>query len=76
MIATYLTILIVSNLHGEGDYVAYAMHDKWACSDMLEAGGKIWAENDMMARCVETNILTSTSAPIPRPDNLMDAYNE
>ena len=77
MIATYLTILVVSTLGPDDyDYVAHGFKDQWDCSDMLGLGAEIWKENNMMARCVETRIVTSTSTPIPRPDDLMEAYND
>lgn len=77
MTATYLTILVVSSLGPDDyDYVAYLFRDQWDCSDMLGIGAEAWKDNNMMARCVETRIVASTSTPIPRPDNLMEAYND
>ena len=77
MIATYLTILVVSSLGPDDyDYVAYPFKDQWDCSQMLGLGAEIWKENEMMARCVETRIVTSTSTPLERPDNLMEAYRD
>ena len=76
MIATYLTILVVSSLGPDDyDYVAYPFKDQWDCSQMLGLGAEIWKQNNMMARCVETRIVTYTSMPIPRPDDLMEAYD-
>ena len=77
MIATYLTILVVSTLGPDDhDYVAHGFKNQWDCSQMLGLGAEVWKENNMMARCVETRIVTSTSTPIPRPDNLMEAYDD
>ena len=75
MIATYLTILVVSSLGPDDyDYVAYPFKDQWDCSQMLGLGAEVWKDNQMMARCVETRIVTSTSTPMERPDSLMEAY--
>ena len=77
MIATYLTILVVSSLGPDDyDYVAYPFKDQWDCSHALGIGAEVWKENNMMARCVETRIVTSTSTPMMRPDDLMEAYDE
>jgi hypothetical protein len=77
MIATYLTILVVSSLGPDDyDYVAYPFKDQWDCSHMLGLGAEVWKENEMMARCVETRIVTSTSTPMMRPDDLMERYDD
>ena len=77
MIATYLTILVVSSLGPDDyDYVAYPFKDVWDCGDALLVGADAWKQNDMMAQCLRTNIVTSTSTPIERPDNLMEDYND
>ena len=77
MIATYLTILVVSSLGPDDyDYVAYPFKDQWDCSQMLGLGAEVWKDNQMMARCVETRIVTSTSTPMERPDNLTGGKDE
>jgi hypothetical protein len=76
VIATYLTILVVSSLGPDDyDYAAYPFKDIWDCSQMLGLGAELWKENNMMARCVETRIVASVSTPIERPDDLMEAYD-
>ena len=77
MNATYATVLIVSALIGqEHDYVAEVYRDQATCSHVLGLFSEVWTEHEMMARCIKTNIITSTSLPVPRPDNLMEAYND
>ena len=77
MIATYLTILVVSSLGPDDyDYVAYPFKDQLDCSQMLGLGAEVWKDNQMMARCVETRIVTSTSTPMERPDSLMEAFDK
>jgi len=77
VIATYLTILVVSSLGPDDyDYVAYPFKDQWDCSQMLGLGADVWHENNMMARCIKTRIITSTSTPMQRPDNLMERYDD
>ena len=75
MIATYLTILVVSSLGPDDDnHIAYGYHDAWDCSNILTTHGRTMHELNLMGRCIETRILTSTSTPMERPDNLMEAY--
>jgi hypothetical protein len=77
MNATYATILLVSALHGDPyDYTAVAFRNQADCGRALGLFSEVWKDNDMMARCIRTNIVTSSSAPIPRPDDLMEAYDE
>lgn len=77
MIATYLTILVVSSLGPDDyDYVAYPFKDQWDCGHALGLGAETWQQNEMMARCVETRIVASVSTPMERPDNLMEPYND
>lgn len=77
MNATYATILLVSALHGDPyDYAATAFRTQEDCGRALGLGAEIWKENEMMARCVETRIVTSTSTPMERPDDLMEAYDD
>lgn len=77
MIATYLTILVVSSLGPDDyDYVAYPFKDQWDCSQMLGLGAETWKDNQMMARCVETRIVTSTTTPMERPDSLIEAFDK
>ena len=77
MEATYATILLVSALRGEPqDHVAHAFKSEWDCSQMLGLGADVWHDNNMMARCIKTRIITSTSTPMMRPDDLMEAYND
>jgi hypothetical protein len=77
MIATYLTILVVSSLGPDDhDYVAYPFKGQWDCSRALGIGAEVWKENNMMARCVEARIVTSTSTPIERPDDLMEGRGD
>ena len=69
MQATYATVLIVSALIGpERDYVAYVFHDQQTCSQAIALFADTWTEHDLMARCIETRIITSTSTPIPNPN--------
>lgn len=75
MIATYLTIFVVSTLDADSDqHMAYAYKDRWDCSEALGANAQALHEARLMGRCILTNIITSTSTPMERPDNLMEAY--
>lgn len=77
MIATYLTLLVISSLGPDDDnHIAYAYKDAWECSDMLTTHGRTMHELGLMGRCIQTNIITSTSTPMMRPDNLMEAYRD
>jgi hypothetical protein len=77
MIATYLTILVVSSLGpDDNNPMAYAYKDAWDCSDMLMTHGETMQELGLMGRCIRTNIITSTSTPMMRPDDLMGAYDD
>jgi len=75
MTATYLTLLIISSL-GPSDkqHMAYSYRSAMECSDVLVANSRAMYEANLMGRCIQTRIVTSTSTPIPRPDNLMEAY--
>lgn len=76
MIATYLTIFVVSMLDADSDqHMAYAYKDAWDCSEALGANSQALQEARLMGRCIPTNIITSTSTPMERPDNLMEPYN-
>lgn len=77
MIATYLTILVVSMLETDSDqHMAYAYKDRWECSEALGTNANALHEARLMGRCILTNIITSTSTPMERPDNLMEAYRD
>ena len=78
MNATFLTILLVSPVTAQVPYHSYyELYDSaFACSEVItEMAGDLYAAN-MMAQCIVTNKPTSTSAPVPRPENLMDAYDD
>ena len=68
MMATYLTLFIVSSL-GPSDeqHMAYAYRSAMECSDVLVENSQALYEANLMARCIRTNIITSTSTPVPRP---------
>ena len=78
MNATFATILLVSPLTAQEPYHSYyEIYDSaFACSEVItEMAGDLYEAN-MMAQCIETNKPTSTSAPVPRPDNLLEPYDE
>jgi hypothetical protein len=70
MTATYLTLFIISSL-GPSDeqHMAYPYRSAMECSDVLVENSKALYEANLMARCIRTNIITSTSAPVLRPDH-------
>ena len=77
MIATYLTILVVSTLDADSDqHMAYAYKDVWDCSEALGEQAQALHEARLMGRCIRTSIITSTSTPMERPDNLMESYDD
>lgn len=77
MIATYLTIFVVSMLEADSDqHMAYAYKDLWDCSNALGEYAQELQQAGFMGRCIETNIITSTSTPMERPDNLMEFYDD
>lgn len=78
MNATFATILLVSPVMAQEPYLSYyEIYDSaFACSEVITERSDDLYESNMMAQCIVTNKPTSTSAPIPRPDNLMEAYDE
>ena len=78
MNATFATILLVSPLTAQDPYHSYyEIYDSaFACSEVITERAPDFYEANMMAQCIVTNKPTSTSAPVPRPDNLMEAYND
>lgn len=77
MNATYVTIMLMSSMTPhEPYYYSYDLYSSaWECSEALAERQDRFYENNMMAQCLRTNVPTSTSTPIPRPDNLTEAYD-
>ena len=78
MNATFATILLVSPLTAQEPYHSYyEIYDSaFACSEVITDMAPDLYEANMMAQCIETNKPTSTSAPVPRPNNLMESYDD
>ena len=72
MIATYLTLLIVSSASGEPTYATIPYETREQCEFAMVMNADVWVENGMMSQCYVTHLVTSSSAPVPRPDDLME----
>jgi len=78
MNATFATILLVSPLTAQEPYHSYyEIYDSaFACSEVITEMSEDLYEANMMAQCIMTNKPTSTSAPVPRPNNLMEFHDD
>lgn len=78
MNATFATILLVSPITAQDPYHSYyEIYDSaFACSEVITERASDFYEANMMAQCIVTNKPTSTSAPVPRPENLMEPHDD
>lgn len=76
MVAEYLTLLVISSVNDDTVYGAIPFQRYEDCEFSMDINTEIITSNDMMLQCLETNIVTKSPVPVPRPDNLMEAYDD
>jgi hypothetical protein len=72
MIATYLTLLIVSSASSDTTYASIPYETREQCEFAMVINADVWRENGMMSQCYVTHLVTSSSPPVPRPEGLTD----